>query len=152
MAQWNFTNWLPGEWITALYELTKYCAESEANETDCYIRRMNELLTTAPNKDLLKGLRAIDPPRLELLLAIGAHETAAMAMLIDDAGYMLSRSYDGQSLATVALPGLNDEKSAAGATPALALVAAVALSLSSAPSLTSSRRGGGKSSSRAALH
>jgi len=112
---------------------------------------MNALLLCAPSTGLPQGLRALGPARLEALLAAAAYETAVMAMLDRGAGFLLSRSGDGDSLATVALPGSLREKSGSAATPALALVCALALALSNAVpgGVTRVRR---TADARAALH
>ncbi|MBU3991608.1 MAG: hypothetical protein KKA12_03510, partial [Alphaproteobacteria bacterium] len=70
--------------------------------------------------------------RVEALLAAGAPESAALALIGGSAGYMLSRGGDGQHLASVVLPGRGEEVTAGGDTLALALIGALALALAEA--------------------
>lgn len=66
---------------------------------------------------------------LENMLAIGAYESAAMALLGRDAGFMLSRGGNGCCMASVVLPNMAQEMTGEGATVALALLAAQAAAL-----------------------
>lgn len=120
------------EWLAALRELSIHCAGSDAHDTRDRMRDLNKLLMMAPERDLIEGARPLAPSRLETLLEIGAPESAAMAMLAQGTGYLLSRGGDGESLATVVLPGPGREMSGGGPNPALALVGALSLSLSCA--------------------
>lgn len=140
------------EWVAALHILAVNCTESDPHESRHCIRRMNELLMIAPEEALVSGLRAIDPPRLEALLVLDAHETAAMSMLIEDVGYMLSRGHDGSSVATVVPKLTGEETSGVGATPALALIAALALSLCDAPCPANLATRPARTPARSALH
>lgn len=123
----------PGEWLDALRELSLCCADDLPLDTVERLRQMNILLLLAPESALPSGVGPLTPARLETLLIADASETAAMAMIGLGAGYLLSRSGSGESLATIALPGMIGEKSGSGATPALALTGALALALSTAP-------------------
>jgi hypothetical protein len=123
----------PSEWLDALRELSLCCADDLPHDTVERLREMNILLLLAPERALPNGVAPLAPARLETLLIADASETAAMAMIGFGAGYLLSRSGNGESLATIALPGVIGENSGRGATPALALIGALALSLSRAP-------------------
>lgn len=132
MAEHRSTVLARSDWLNALRELAVNCSEDEASETADRLRELNALLVMAPEAALMDGLRALGPSRLETLIAAGAYETAVMTMLSHGAGFLVSRSAEGQSLATVALPGTLRERSGAGSTPALALIGALSLSLSNA--------------------
>ena len=66
---------------------------------------------------------------LEALLALGAHESAALALMGDDSAFMLSRGTNGNCLASVMLPDSLEEMVAEGSTLALALLCAFLSSL-----------------------
>jgi hypothetical protein len=65
-----------------------------------------------------------DPARIEAMLAADAAESAALALTGGETGFMLSRGAGGTCLATIALPGGEEDVTAEGATVALALLAA----------------------------
>jgi len=65
-----------------------------------------------------------DAARIDVMLRAGAYESAALAVIGEGAGYMLSRGPSGSALASVILPGSEDEATAEASTPALALIAA----------------------------
>lgn len=67
--------------------------------------------------------------RLDALLTAEAHESAALALLGSEWGYMLSRGPAGACLATIMAPGGGEDTTVQGATPALALMAALAATL-----------------------
>lgn len=68
-----------------------------------------------------------DVEAVEGMLAAGAEESAALALIPPQAGYMLSRGPNGVHLASVFMPGAGQEEYAAeGDTAALALLAAFA--------------------------
>jgi hypothetical protein len=83
------------------------------------------------------GLTALLMPaarveRIPALLAAGAVESAALALVPEEAGYMLSRGNGGWHLASFVLPGLDEEITAEGPTMALALIGAMAGALRAA--------------------
>ncbi|VWX54890.1 hypothetical protein [Novosphingobium sp. 9U] len=134
MAERNSGMLAHGEWLDALRDLSLCCAVSACDETQDRVREINALLLVAPARSLIDGLRPIGATRIEALINAGACETAIMTMLEAGAGFLLSRGSDGQSLATVALPGSAHEASGAGASPTLALVGAMADALASTAS------------------
>ena len=117
------------EWLAALLDLPVFCAGDEAGCTADRIREMNALLRLVPAGADLAGTRALNAARLAALLGPDCGESAVLAMLGHDTGFLLSRSGDGHSFATLALPGAVPEQSCSGSTPALALIGALALSL-----------------------
>jgi hypothetical protein len=141
-----------GVWVDALRELSLCCADAEAHETHELLRRINHLLLAAPAPALLTGLRPLGPARLDALLEIDAADSAAMAMFGHGTGYLLSRSGDGACLASVILPGSQQEESGSGVTPALALVGALSLALLDAESWAPKPRARSSADACAALH
>jgi len=121
------------EWLAALHELSLCCAGDAPDEASDRTRELNQLLSRAPDISMVHGLRVLGLAPLEAMLRAHAAEAAIMAMFQHGASYMVSRGGDGQSLATVVLPNSHREQSGAGATPALALIGAVALSLAHGP-------------------
>lgn len=70
------------------------------------------------------GVSVPDPSDFGHFLASGAHESAAMSLLGQQSGWLLSRSAAGTSMATVKLQGYGAESTVEAATPALALLCA----------------------------
>lgn len=139
-------------WLVALRTLAIACADGEPEDVAHCLRDINTLLCEAPQIALTAGVLPLGSARMEALLAADAHDTAIMAMLDHGAGYMVSRGGDGQSLATVALPNALHDESGTGATPALALIGALALSLSTAAKSASVTSPRAVSGTRMALH
>lgn len=138
-------------WLDALRELSLCCADAEAHETRELLRDLNQLLRTAPSA-LLTGLRPLSQGRLDALLEIDAAEAAVMAMFSHGTGYLLSRSGDGECLASVILPNSQAEESGSGATPALALAGALTLALLDTAMWTPKARRPSLMDAGAALH
>jgi hypothetical protein len=65
-----------------------------------------------------------EPEAVEAMLAVGAGVSAALAIIGDQAGFMLSRGGNGLCLAMFVLADGTEDMVAEGATPALALLAA----------------------------
>ncbi len=66
------------------------------------------------------------------LLSVRAYASAALALLPPEAGYMLSRGGHGSHMASLVLPGMDEEVTAEGASAALALLGALAAALHAA--------------------
>lgn len=139
-------------WRGALDELALVASASGVAATKDRLSELVILLMLAPEPHMLLGVNAIAPDRLRALVDIEAFDTALMAMLGSPLGFLLSRGQDGESLATIALPGALQEQSASGASPALALIAALALSLGNRRSLTQSMRSQAQPAERCVLH
>lgn len=116
-------------WRCRLADLATACAGTYAEAEDERIRDAHDLLAQAPHPGLIAGLVVPAPSRIEGLIASGAGASAALAMLGEDSGYLLSRGSGGEHLASVVLPGSGRDVSACGDTPALALVGAMARAL-----------------------
>lgn len=119
------------EWCDALRELTLFCAGDDACDTPVRLRELNTLMLKAPAVAVFDAFTPLTPGRLETLIQLAAYETAVMAMMGAGIGFLVSRNGDGASLATVALAYSLPEKSGSGVTPALALIGALALAMSS---------------------
>ena len=121
-------------------EMALACSGAFACEQERHLRACHALLQAAPETVLpwVKALLATD--RFEALLKAGAAESAALALLGDCCGYMLSRGPMGEALATVILPGSSNECTANGDTLALAIAAALAQALSETCQLPGSGR------------
>ncbi len=120
-----------GEWRLRLAELCRDCAVAEHEDEALYLGLAYDLLALAPDVPELEDLASHLPPRarIEALLEAGAHDTAAFAMMPERAGYILSRSAGGGTLATVLLDGMEDEMTSEGDSAAMALVSALAACL-----------------------
>jgi hypothetical protein len=116
-------------WRQALGELALACAGSFPAEEAQRLRDMRRLLAAAPMPALLRGLAVPCAERVEELVRADAASTAALEMMAPDFGYLLSRGASGQHLASVILPGAEEETSASGDTMALALIGAIGLAL-----------------------
>ena len=112
-------------WRMRLEELGLACQISEAAGQSDGVREAFDLLMLAPPVHCLHLLPQLAEAKLEAMLAAGAYESAALALLPKSAGYMLSRGPNGEHLASVFLPASEQEMTASGATAALALVAAL---------------------------
>lgn len=116
-------------WRQELGELALACAGSFPAEEAQRLRDMRRLLAAAPNPALLRGLAVPCAERVEELVRADAASSAALEMMAPDFGYLLSRGASGQHLASVILPGAEEETSASGDTMALALIGALGLAL-----------------------
>lgn len=119
------------EWRARTMALGQGAADGEWTEQGDCLREAYALLTLAP-----RGLGAwlAELPAqgdFDAMLAARCWESAAAALLPEHAAWMVSRAPEGDCLASVLLPGEGegDEASAPGASPALALVAALTSAL-----------------------
>jgi hypothetical protein len=112
-------------WRMRLEELGMACGISEAAGQADGVREAFDLLMLTPPGQHLHLSPRLAEAKVEAMLAAGAFESAALALLPQSAGYMLSRGPNGEHLASVIMPESEREMTAAGATAALALVAAL---------------------------
>lgn len=118
------------QWCRGLRDVARACPHVPASQQEKLIRKMGDLLMRAPEQAALAGVTVPDRFRLEALLAARSWETAALALLGEEAGYLVSRSGSGCHLASILLPERLEETTCTGNTLALALVGALASSLS----------------------
>lgn len=71
---------------------------------------------------LTRTTRSLD--MVEVMIAAGAFESAALVVIGDDANWMVSKGGEGRCLASLILPGMSEEVTSEGASPALALLGA----------------------------
>lgn len=125
---------LAGEWRLRLSQLCRDCALADSGEQADMLRVARALLAIIPEE--AGGLVAGGAPSLhafERLLEVGAWESAALDLMPEDATYMLSRAGEGGCMASLTLPGLEEEVTSEGDTPAMALVSALAAALAMLP-------------------
>ena len=116
-------------WRERVSELCAACVDALPPEGPARLREGLALLTLAPEQDLpatdcLPGVASV-----EAMLACGAEVSAALALLPKGASFLLSRGEDDTCLASVILPLSTEEVTAEGASPSLALLAALMASL-----------------------
>lgn len=122
-----------GEWRLRLAELCRDCAMAESDQEGDCLMLAHALLFQAPDHHGdpmagdLDGLLGHLPPvaRIEALVKQGALDSAALALLPEDASYLMSRSADGVWLASVYLPGMEEELSSQAESLAMALTSAL---------------------------
>lgn len=112
-------------WRTHLRALAAECDASAVDEQADRIREAWQLLAAAPQPPA--AVPASDV--IEAMLEADAFESAAMSLLSPDMGFLLSRGGNGLAIASVVLPGAEDDHTASGASPALALLSALVLAL-----------------------
>ena len=116
-------------WRRRLADLANACAGAYPEDEGDRIRDAHDLLASAPNPTLIAGLAVPPESRIDGMIAAGASASAAMALMGEGSGYLLSCGSAGSHLASVVLPGFDHDVSACGDTPALALIGAIALAL-----------------------
>jgi hypothetical protein len=113
------------EWHERTCALCEGAAEAGWDEQGDCLREAYALVTLAPR---MLGQWLLElPPQLEFdtMLAAQCWDSAALALLPADAGYMVSRGGEAECLASVILPGAGEEFTARAQHPALAVVAAL---------------------------
>ncbi len=90
------------------------------------LRELHSLLQTSHPQEPALLSRDSEEQRLAALLAADACASAALLLIADRAGYMVSQGQPGRVLATVTLNGGAGEFSSEGASLALALTGALA--------------------------
>lgn len=120
-----------GEWRLRLAELSRDCAVAQPEDEAARLGTAHDLLMLAPDVPELEDITCDLLPRARLdgLLAAGAHDTAALALMPESASYILSRSRAGGALASVLLTGMEDDLTSQGESVAMALISALAACL-----------------------
>jgi len=128
----NFATTL-SEWEIRLMKLCSACATASAGEEGIQLSSALDLLILAQDVSALEAILNHLPPRarFEALLDMSAMDSAATALMPECASYILSRSAQGDCLASVLLPELDEEMTSDAQTPALALISALAACLAS---------------------
>jgi hypothetical protein len=119
------------EWRLALAQLCQASALAECGEEDVLLRQGHALLASLPDQRSTLADHLPPMARFEALLAAGAYDSAALADA-RSGSYMLSRGGEGGAMASVLLPGMEEEMTSEAESPALALMSALAAALASA--------------------
>jgi hypothetical protein len=119
------------EWRLRLAQLCQASALADMDEQDAMLRQGHALLAGLPDPHSTLADHLPPLARFEALLAAGAHDSAALALVPEAASYMLSRGGEGGAMASVLLPGMEEEMTSEAESPALALVSALAAALAS---------------------
>ena len=119
----------PVLWRERVSELCAACVDALSPEGPGRLRECFALMTLAPETGFANSAGLPGISMIEAMLASGAQESAALALLPKGASYLLSRGEDDTCLASVVLPQTGEEVTAEGATPALAVLAALLGSL-----------------------
>ena len=112
-------------WRMRLEELGLACRISAPAGQADGVREAFDLLMLAPPGRRQQLSPKLAEAQIAAMVATGAFESAALALLPQRAGYMLSRGPSGEHLASVFLPESDREMTVGGATAALALIAAL---------------------------
>jgi hypothetical protein len=123
----NSPNW--GRWSRELELLVDWLLDNETMSDGDALRRLAELIRTAPHPDLAEGVVAPDQTVVEHLLAAGAAETLALRFISAESGFFVSRGAAGEYLVSVVLADRGGETTAAGTSLARAVVCALAMTL-----------------------
>lgn len=116
-------------WRARLMELADDCRDgAPAGEADRIHEAWN-LLALAPDTGAIVPGMLPSETAIEAMLAARARESAALALLPEDAGYMISRGPGGVHMASVFLPGADSEHTAEAGSVAMAVIAALAEAL-----------------------
>ena len=117
------------EWYALVDGLLLDCAAAVPAETEGRLRAAFQVLSQAPARiqSMIGSLPKQD--LFEVLLTVGAYESAALTFMGAEMGYMVSSGPNGAYLASVILPGMTEDASAEGENLALALLAALAAAL-----------------------
>lgn len=118
-----------GHWLRNLRHVADACESADEDDQAKLLRELRRLLAQAPCRAQLSGLIVPAGAWFETRLDQNCCETAVLAILAGDAGYLLSRGAAGSHMASVVLPGKSQECSAGGKTLALALAGAIARAL-----------------------
>lgn len=118
------------EWHARFAGLAYACAQANRTEAADLLREGWRLLIDPPADWRGSINLPLDEPGFEAMLGAGAEDAAAVAMLQDWVGFMLSHGPGGDHMATVVIEGINGEASAEGDSAALALLGAAATALS----------------------
>ncbi len=108
-----------------LVELAERCLDADAAQEESIIRTQGIEIT----RYLRSGSYAASSARIRQLSLCKACLQMVTEMIPADWGYMLSRGPNGQVLASVFCPDLDDETTMGGKSEALALLGALALAI-----------------------
>jgi hypothetical protein len=113
-------------WYTRIAELAERLCDGGVQEEPACLREAIALFSAAPAGQKGRFARLPSTQVLEMLIAADAGESAALALLPQDAAYIVSRGTNGIHLASVMLDGIDEEVAAEASTAGLAILAAFA--------------------------
>jgi hypothetical protein len=113
-------------WYARMADLAGVACDCAAEAEADVLRAAMALLAAAPPGQRARFATLPSRGQFEALLAAGAGESAALALLPPDAAYIVSRGGAGVNLASVMVDGDDEEVAAEAATAGLALLAALA--------------------------
>lgn len=117
-------------WRVRFAWLARESATADPADAAALLRLAAKLLVDVPLDWRAMIAQPIDEPGFEALLAADGADAAALVLLGDWAGYMLSHGPGGRHLATVVIEGRSAEASVEGESAALALLGALASAIS----------------------
>ena len=112
-------------WQARMEDFLYDCAASAPSEEADRVRDAVDLFARPHSESSGLFVPAPDAAAIEAMLACGANESAVLALMSPDAGFLLSRGGNGICLASIVLPDGSEEVTAEGSTMALALLAAL---------------------------
>ena len=119
------------QWRMALAQLCQDSAEAEPGQEEAMLRLVHALLANLPDASSALGDHLPPAARFEALLAAGAYDSAAFALVPELGSFIVSRAGEGGAMASVMLPGMEEEMTSEAETPALAMISALAAALAS---------------------
>ena len=121
----------PAPWFARLEEIASDAEVAAPTEAGALLMQLQALIALAPqHRGGIDDGAAVPGAEIAAMIAAGADTSAALAMLPRRSAWMLSSGADGGLfLATLVLPGMIDDVTAQGASPALALIAAMAMAV-----------------------
>ena len=125
--------------------LAQECEISIEDEAPDRLREAWLLMHQAPADMHAMWPKLPDMQAFEAMLRAEAHESAALALVGPEIGFLLSRGGNGEALASIVLPGASNDHTVSGATPALALITALGLALGGDVGLAAAHRSPGQS-------
>jgi hypothetical protein len=116
-------------WLDALEDLSVVTSACDKGALTTCWSTLLDLLVKAPIVLSELGISLETLPVAARMAAHDAWESAVLALRTADVGYLISQGRNGLCLATVVLPASNEEVTAEGKTPALALIGALAAAI-----------------------
>ena len=120
---------MQNHWPQALETLIDWLVLNETLDDTAIVRRLLDILATAPHPALLGGLCRIDEATIDRLLSADAPDALVLRLIGTQSGFLASRGASGEHLVSVVLAGQSAEFSADGSTLVRAAVCALALAL-----------------------
>ena len=119
-------------WLNALDDLATRCEASPAHDQQACWNAFAGLILSAPLDLGGYGIDARSIGSMATMVELGALESACLAALGPQVGYIASRGPGGTCLATVVLPGGSDEMTGTGSSLALALMGSTLVAIADA--------------------